>query len=171
MRIREPRRPELRRERVSRKLFAKTLKVFAWVGIVAGVLVLATGMVLITELQWLTSGERRSATEALSSIDSLQDFSTMSDVDFDAGLMQAKVKIQVAEASTRTIRDSVVANSLFDYWLNTKADFHEKREIEATRHALPQSTWGPNSFLWRDPNQAGADRRLEERRQLHKFLD
>ncbi|MGA3009563.1 MAG: hypothetical protein ABSD72_04815 [Terracidiphilus sp.] len=171
MKVRELLQIEIWSKETSRKIFARTLRISTRVGIVIGVLVVAIGIVLTVELRWLTPGERSTARDAVSLVDALQDFGAVNDGDFDAGLVRAKVKIQVAEDSVWTIRDSVVANSLFDYWVETKAYRKEKKDLEEARRDLPQSKWGSHSFLWNDPNRAGVSLRGAIRSQLHKILD
>jgi hypothetical protein len=171
MKVRELLQTEHRSKQTSRKVLARTLKILARVGIVIGILVMAIGITLTAELRWLTPGERRTAREALSSVDSMQDFGAVSDGDFDAGLVRAEAKIKLAEDSVWTIRDSVVTSLLFDYLLETKAYRKEKIELEAARRSIPMSTWGPHGYLWNDPNQAGAHDRGATRSKLHQFLD
>jgi hypothetical protein len=162
---------ELWSKQTSRTVLARTLRVLKWAGIVIGILVAAIGIAVTAELRWLTSGERSSAKEALSSMDSLQDFGAVTDSDFDAGLAQARVKVDRAQESAWTLRDYAVASSLFDYWVETKASRNEKQEMERARRDLSPSELGPRSFLRRDPNQAGADLRGAIRSTLHQQLD
>jgi hypothetical protein len=171
MKFRELLRYEIWGKETTRKVLARTLRILAWVGIAVGILVVAIGIVLTIELRWLTPGERRAARDALSSVDALQDFGAVSDDHFDAGLAQAKAKIQLAQDSVWTIRDSAVWNSLFEYWIETKAHRKEKQDMEKDRSYVPQSEWGSDLWLSRDPNQAGAELRGVIRSALHKELD
>jgi hypothetical protein len=148
---------------------AKALKRLRQIGIGASVLVLGVGAALMFEYLWLTDGESKSASRALTSIDSLQNFGALSDSDFEAGITQAKTEIDAAYDSVTTIRDSAVADSLFDYWVETKVSRSQKNELEKWKRKVPESSW--DYYLRQDPNQLGAFDRHMLRSRLHRFLD
>jgi hypothetical protein len=169
MTIRETLQIEIWSKETSRKILAKTLKVLARLGIVIGVLAVAIGIVLTAEMRWMTPAEGRIAREALSSLDALQDFGALNGGDFNAGLVQARAKVQLAQDSAWTLRDSGVASLLFEYWNETRESRKEKQMLEAALLKFPQST--RNLDKWHDPNQAGAELRGVIRSALHKDLD
>jgi hypothetical protein len=171
MEIRELLRYEIWSKETSRKALARTTKIVARIGIVTGILVLAIGIVLTVALRWLTPGERRAARVALSSVDSLQDFGAVSDGDFDAGLIQARAKIQVAQDSVWTLRDAAVADWLWDYWIKTESYRKQKQDMETERRTIGPAEWGSDRWIRRDPNKAGDQDRAAVRSELHKILD
>ena len=171
MTLRELLKIELWSKETSRSSRARVGGFLRKVLIAVGVLVVALLIVVTIEFRLLTPGERRTAKDALASIDSLQDFGKVSDGEFVERLDEAKTKIQRSEDSVWTVRDSFVAETLFDYWVETKSSRSEKKELEDARRSIPQSEWGPHGYLWNDPNKSGAEQRGAIRSQLHKILD
>jgi hypothetical protein len=128
MKIRELLQRELWSKSTTRKILARVGKVLVRVGIVLGVLAVVIVIVLAIEIHWMTAGERKVATEALSEIDVTQNFVYASDNDFETRFQQAKKTVEAAKRTAWTIRDKDVV-----MWLSIDLDSIENDRNQARR--------------------------------------
>jgi len=163
MNIRELLQIEIWSKRTSRKILVGF-------GVVFGTAVVGFAGLYVVERYWLTPGERSSAKAAMAQIDGLQDFSSLSDEDFDAREKRAEAKVEDAKHAAVTKRDDWIALDLSFYLDETQSD---KREIgEALifwqRH-LPGGT--AKTELGKKLDLSGTELRTLTRFELHKILD
>jgi hypothetical protein len=171
MKVREFLQIELWSKETTRKITARTRKFLVRIAIAVLVVALALALVLTLEIRWLTPGVRRDAKDALAKIDTLQDFGSISEMDFYSKLEQAKMKIQQASESAWTIRDSGTLDMLSNYVDFTKQSYKEMKLLEQVRKRMSATEVLKHPSLTSNPAQTGADIRNSWRNLLHKELD
>ncbi|MGA2635999.1 MAG: hypothetical protein ABSF16_17325 [Terracidiphilus sp.] len=169
MKVRELLQIELWSKEISRKILRRTWKILVRIGIVSGVIVLVLGIILVVELRWMTSGERKAATVALVEIDGLQNIDSLSEDDANAGLKRANEKLGLASQASWTIRDKSVVLSLSMYLWEIEHKREDKKFIDNAIRNNP-SWWNSH------PDSLARLKKLERsesifRAELHKELN
>ena len=122
------------------------------------------------EQYWLTSGERDAAKAALAQIDGLQDFTSLSDQDFDARVKQAEAKVETAKHAAVTQRDEGLAFDLEVYLGETRIDRDQIRWALIFREKhLPVG--GSRTEFGKKLDLSGTELRTLTRLELHRALD
>jgi hypothetical protein len=112
MTIREILQIEIWSKRTSRKILIGS-------GIVVALLVVGFVVLNALDERWITPPERKAGRAALAQIEVLQNFEQMSDLEYDAGALQAKRKIDTAEHAAWTAQDERIALMLLGYFAST----------------------------------------------------
>jgi hypothetical protein len=147
-----------------------TRKIFAVIGLV--IVVFCTWCAI--ERYWLTPGERNMARKALTQIDSMQNFDSMSNETFNAEDRQAKSAAEVASQTARTWRDKRIALGLWGYLGLTEINQDDRQRRKLLQPLLDQkfpNQARSNQASALDMETMGKKARLLVRLELHNALD
>ena len=160
------------RELLQTEIWSKrtTRNILFLFGVVVGVIVVGSVVMYEIERHWLTTGERNAAIAAIAQIDGLQDFSSLSDEEFDAREKQAEAKVEAAKHAAVTKRDEWLSFNL-DVCLNeTKSDRDEVRiALLFWEKHLPVGS--SKTEFGKKLDLSGTELRTLSRMELHKELD
>jgi hypothetical protein len=179
MKVRELLQIEIWSKETSRKILDPIRKILFWflpsrktlkrIGIVFGVLVVVLGVIVVVEVSWLTSGERKVASAALAEIDAMQGLVSASSNDFEARDRQAKETVKAAERVAWTSRDKVAAFGLWSY-LNETENARDEIEMRAVAQQRNFHRSGNSQELDRKSDDLSTQIKLEYRSTVLKLL-
>jgi len=165
MGIREVLQTEIWSKETSRKILAKVWKIAKYAGISIGVVFVALALFVFVWTHWLTAKEHRLGKTALAQIDELQNFEGMNDVEFDAQVNRAEVKVDATNTAVLTAKDNEVAVILRFYLDQIKWARKREKQIQEISELHPESM---NSERYR---QSGLKIEQMNRDEIKMFKD